>query len=217
MARFSSMDDRCAVLNLSRLHLDDMNLEHIVESKRKQIQQLYLAYNRLSLLPPSVCLLSNLEYLDISNNAITLIPEDFMRLANLKTLVAKNNLLDESSFPKDFACMQVETLNLSGNRFGDIPMQFLKLTRLQSLSLGSNRLKSIPSEIENLTRYVRDQVLSICNCGSTNGNLVKKSNFFWFECPFAHFMAQGWHLEEWLSYSMRQQNSFIHGTTHCLL
>lgn len=154
MARFSSMDDRCAVLNLSRLHLDDVNLEHIVDSKRKQIQQLHLAYNRLSLLPPAVCLLSNLEYLDISNNGITLVPEDFTRLTNLKTLVAKNNLLDESSFPKDFACMQMETLNLSGNRFGDIPMQFLKLTRLQSLSLGGNRLKSIPPEIENLTWYV---------------------------------------------------------------
>lgn len=151
MARFSSMDDRCAVLNLSRLQLDDTNLEHIVDSKRKQIQELHLSYNRLSLLPPSVCLLSNLEYLDISNNAITSIPEDFIRLPNLKTLVAKNNLLDESSFPKGFECVHVETLNLSGNRFGDIPMQFLKLTSLHSLSLGGNRLKSIPSEIENLT------------------------------------------------------------------
>ncbi len=76
-----------------------------------------------------------------------------MRLTNLKTFVAKNNLLNESSFPKEFERMQVETLNLSGNRFEDIPMQFLKMTTLQSLSLGGNRLKNIPAEIESLTRY----------------------------------------------------------------
>lgn len=153
MARFSSMDDKCAVLHLSRLHLDDLNLDHLADSKRKQIQQLHLTYNRLSFLPPSVCFLSNLEYLDMSNNALTVIPDDFMRLTNLKTFVAKNNLLNEFSFPKEFECMQVETLNMSGNRFEDIPIQFLKMTTLQSLSLGGNRLKNIPSEIENLIRY----------------------------------------------------------------
>ncbi|XP_051983353.1 leucine-rich repeat-containing protein 58a isoform X1 [Xyrauchen texanus] len=150
MARLHGVDDRGAILNLSHLHLGDLNLDHIVDSKKKQIQQLHLTYNRLSLLPPSVCLLSNLEYLDISNNVLTFIPEDIIRLTNLKTFVAKNNLLDESSFPKEFECMHVENLNLSGNRFEDIPIQFLKLTRLQSLSLGGNRLKSIPVEIENL-------------------------------------------------------------------
>uniref|UniRef100_A0A672KCN0 Leucine-rich repeat protein SHOC-2 n=1 Tax=Sinocyclocheilus grahami TaxID=75366 RepID=A0A672KCN0_SINGR len=144
---------KCSVLYLSRLHLDDLSLDHLTDSKRQQIQQLHLTYNRLSFLPPSVCFLFNLEYLDISNNALTVIPDDIMRLTNLKTFVAKNNLLDESSFPKEFERMQVETLNLSGNRFEDIPMQFLKMTTLQSLSLGGNRLKNIPAEIENLTRY----------------------------------------------------------------
>lgn len=153
MARFPSMDDKCAVLYLSRLQPDDLNLDHLTDSKRQQIQQLHLTYNRLLLLPPSVCFLCNLEYLDISNNALTVIPDDIMRLTNLKTFVAKNNLLDESSFPKEFERMQVETLNLSGNRFEEIPEQFLKMTTLQSLSLGGNRLKSIPAEIENLNRY----------------------------------------------------------------
>lgn len=151
MARFPSMDDKCAVLHLSRLQLDDLILDHLTDSKRQQIQQLHLTYNRLLLLPPSVCFLSNLEYLDISNNALTVMPDDIMRLTNLRTFVAKNNLLDESSFPKEFEHMQVETLNLSGNRFGEIPVQFLKMTTLQSLSLGGNRLKNIPAEIEKLT------------------------------------------------------------------
>ncbi|KAK2909194.1 hypothetical protein Q8A67_005031 [Cirrhinus molitorella] len=150
MARFPSIDD-CAVLHLSRLQLDDLNLERLTDSKRQQIHQLHLTNNRLSFLPPSVCFLFNLEYLDISNNTLTALPDDIMRLTNLKTFVAKNNFLDESSFPKEFERMPVENLNLSGNRFEDIPMQFLKMTTLQSLSLGGNRLKNIPAEIENLT------------------------------------------------------------------
>ncbi|XP_059410574.1 leucine-rich repeat-containing protein 58-like [Carassius carassius] len=151
MARFPSMDEKCSVLYLSRLHLDDLSLDHLKDSKRQQIQQLHLNYNRFSFFPPSVCFLSNLEYLDISNNALTVIPCDIMRLTNLKTFVAKNNLLNEFSFPKEFERMQIETLNLSGNRFEDIPMQFLKMTTLRSLSLGGNRLKNIPAEIEKLT------------------------------------------------------------------
>ncbi|XP_017554490.1 leucine-rich repeat-containing protein 58a isoform X1 [Pygocentrus nattereri] len=140
------------VLVLSRLQLCDLNLDHVGEEQKRQIQQLYLTYNSFSLFPTSICLLSNLEHLDLSNNYLTAMPEDITRLANLKTLVAKNNHFDETSFPKHFGTMHIESLNLSGNRFREIPRQFLKLSRLLSLSLGGNRLKSIPAEIENLNR-----------------------------------------------------------------
>ncbi|XP_066517435.1 leucine-rich repeat-containing protein 58a [Hoplias malabaricus] len=140
------------VLNLSRLQIQDLNLDNIGEAEKKQIQQVYLTYNRLSLFPTSICLLSNLEHLDLSNNSIKTVPEDITQLNKLKTLVAKNNHLDEASFPKRFGSMQIESLNFSGNRFREIPGQFMKLSKLQSLSLGGNRLKSLPAEIENLEK-----------------------------------------------------------------
>lgn len=152
MEPFLRISENNPVLNLSRLQLRDLNLDHVGEAQKRQIQQLYLTYNSLSCFPISVCLLSNLEHLDLSNNTLTAVPEPITQLANLRTLVAKNNLLDEASFPKHFGSMQIESLNLSGNRFREIPGQFLKLSRLQSLSLGGNRLRSIPAEIENLNR-----------------------------------------------------------------
>lgn len=139
------------VLDLSRLNFNSFSLENISPERKQDIKQLYLSFNRLTTLPVSVCFFTNLELLDISNNGLSVICEDLTRLTKLRTLIAKNNHLDEFSLPKEFGSMQLEVLNLSGNRFVEMPPQFMKLQRLQSLSLGGNRLKSIPAEIENLT------------------------------------------------------------------
>lgn len=142
------------VLDLSRLNLNTLSLVNISEERKMGTKQLYLSFNRLPSLPGSVCMFSNLEFLDISNNGLSVICEGITWLTKLRTLIAKNNRLDEFSLPKEFGSLPLEVLNLSGNRFEEMPAQFLKLQRLQSLSLGGNRLQSIPAEIENLTRYV---------------------------------------------------------------
>lgn len=140
------------VLDLSRLNLNNNSLDTVSDKRRKDTKQLYLCYNRMTNLPESVSLFSNLEFLDISNNTLSVICEDITRLTKLKTLIAKNNRLNEFSLPKDFGSLQLEVLNFSGNRFEEMPSQCLQLLRLQSLSLGGNRLKSIPAEIDSLAR-----------------------------------------------------------------
>ncbi|XP_034042497.1 leucine-rich repeat-containing protein 58-like [Thalassophryne amazonica] len=139
------------VLDFSRLRLTSFTGDTVSEERKRETRQLYLNHNRLSSLSSSVCLFSNLEFLDISNNGLSVICEDVTRLTRLRTLVARNNRLDEFSLPKEFGSLQLEVLNFSGNRFEEIPLQCTKLPRLQSLSLGGNRLRSIPAEIENLT------------------------------------------------------------------
>lgn len=141
-----------SVLDFSRLSLNTLDVDSVSEERKRDSRQLYLNYNRLASLPSSISLFCNLEFLDISNNRLSAICEGITRLTRLKTLVAKNNRLDECSLPKEFGSLQLEVLNFSGNRFEEIPLQCMKLVRLQSLSLGGNRLKSIPAEIENLTR-----------------------------------------------------------------
>ncbi|MEE6518571.1 hypothetical protein FKM82_029654 [Ascaphus truei] len=138
------------VLNMSRLGLENLNMEQLSEDQKKDIHQLLLPHNRLVVLPPSVASFSHLLLLDISNNNLAYIGEEILALAKLKTLLAKNNRLDEFSLPKELGSMQLEVLNLSGNRFEEIPSQLLQLQTLQTLSLGGNRLKSIPAEIENM-------------------------------------------------------------------
>ncbi|XP_018599538.2 leucine-rich repeat-containing protein 58 [Scleropages formosus] len=138
------------VLDLSRLDLDKLNVETVSEERRKETRVLYLTFNRLVVLPASISLFSSLEFLDVSSNGLAVVCEDITRLRRLKTLIAKNNRLDECSLPKELGSMRIEVLNLSGNRFEEVPAQCLKLQRLRSLSLGGNRLKTIPAEIENL-------------------------------------------------------------------
>ncbi|KAI7808942.1 leucine-rich repeat-containing protein 58 isoform X1 [Triplophysa rosa] len=153
MEIFEEANSSESVLDLSRLSLNDLSFDtiNVSEKRRKDTKQLYLCYNRITVLQNSICSFSNLEFLDISNNALTVVCEDIIRLTNLKTLIAKNNRLNEFSLPKHFGSLQLEVLNFSGNRFDDMPSQCLQLLRLQSLSLGGNRLKSIPAEIDNLT------------------------------------------------------------------
>ncbi|XP_077437149.1 leucine-rich repeat-containing protein 58 [Vanacampus margaritifer] len=139
------------VLDFSRSNLNTFTAGDVSDEKKRDTKQLYLNNNRLYALPSSVTHFSNLQLLDISNNRLSAIGEDITRLAKLRTLIAKNNRLNEFSLPKGFGSLQLEVLNLSGNRFEEIPLQCTKLRRLQSLSLGGNRLKSIPAEIENLT------------------------------------------------------------------
>lgn len=141
-----------SVLDFSRLSLSTLDVDKLSDERKREARQLYLNYNRLTTLPSSLSLLCNLEFLDISNNGLTAVCEGITRLARLKTLIAKNNRLDEFSLPKEFGSLPLEVLNFSGNRFEEIPLQCTKLRRLQSLSLGGNRLKSIPAEIEDLTR-----------------------------------------------------------------
>lgn len=141
-----------SVLDFSRLSLSTLDVDKLSDERKREARQLYLNYNRLTTLPSSLSLLCNLEFLDISNNGLTAICEGITHLVRLRTLIAKNNRLDEFSLPKEFGSLQLEVLNFSGNRFEEIPLQCTKLRRLQSLSLGGNRLKSIPPEIEDLTR-----------------------------------------------------------------
>ncbi|XP_018583940.2 leucine-rich repeat-containing protein 58-like isoform X1 [Scleropages formosus] len=148
---FQSLEQGDSVLDLSRLDLDSVDMDGVSEERRRETTRLYLASNRLAVLPDALCLFANLQVLDVSSNGLELICEDVTRLTKLKTLIAKNNRLDAQSLPKDFGCLQLEVLNLSGNRFEELPPQCLKLRRLRSLSVGGNRLRAIPAEIENLT------------------------------------------------------------------
>lgn len=188
MESFASVGEGTTVLTLSRVQLTDWNLQHIREPQRKQIQQLHLTYNSLALFPTSLCKFSNMEFLDMSNNALTVFPEDILQITKLKTLVAKNNQLNEASFPKRFGSMPIETLNFSGNRFREIPKQFLELSRLQSLSLGGNRLKSIPVEIANLTRQVIFITLLCPACGKDKCRRNLCTGFDLFFCAFEYPM-----------------------------
>lgn len=63
--------------------------------------------------------------------------------------------MSSESLPKELAQMtSLQVVNFSGNHFTDFPMQCTELPELRCLYLGGNQIKSVPSEIINLQRYI---------------------------------------------------------------
>lgn len=98
-----------------------------------------------------------LEVLDVSGTGLAELGAELLALPQLHTLLAKNNRLGgPGSLPKGLGQAplgrSLRVLNLSGNRFAEVPPALLELHGLQSLSLGGNRLHSIPPEIQELRR-----------------------------------------------------------------
>lgn len=114
---------------------------------------LQLSHNNFISLPPEIGSFENLVFIDISNNGLTQICDEITKLKKLRSFVARNNLLDGSSVPKDFGLLSVslETLNLSGNNFIDIPLQFTELSHLKHLYLGANKINGISSAVKHLS------------------------------------------------------------------
>lgn len=112
-----------------------------------------LSHNNFIEFPKAVGTFLNLVNIDISNNGLTNIGEEIVQLQKLTTFTAKNNLLDADSLPKDFGLLvSLETVNFSGNRFTEFPLQLTEIRNLRSLYLGANHLKSIPGALQNLIR-----------------------------------------------------------------
>ncbi|XP_055567929.1 leucine-rich repeat-containing protein 58 [Falco cherrug] len=96
-----------------------------------------------------------LEVLDVSGTGLAELGAELLALPRLHTLLAKNNRLGgPGSLPKGLGQAplgrSLRVLNLSGNRFAEVPPALLGLRGLQSLSLGGNRLHGIPPDIQEL-------------------------------------------------------------------
>ncbi|TFK04116.1 rac GTPase-activating protein 1 [Platysternon megacephalum] len=97
-----------------------------------------------------------LEVLDVSGTGLAALGAELLELPRLRTLLAKNNRLGgPGALPKGLGqaplARSLRVLNLSGNRFAELPAALLGLRGLQSLSLGGNRLHSISPEIQALS------------------------------------------------------------------
>ena len=114
-----------------------------------------LSHNDFVQFPIELSTFLNLVNIDLSNNGLTTIGCEIISLQKLKILTARNNLLDSTSVPKDFGMLtSLESLNLSGNRFTQLPMQVTELVHLKNLHLGANRITEIPSAVKSLIRCV---------------------------------------------------------------
>lgn len=137
--------------DLSYSDLDE--LPDFLFDRRNTLTSLQLDHNILTVLPRNISLFIKLVNLDLSNNRLSYVSPEISNLRKIRTLTIKNNRLDNDSIPKELALMQsLEVVNVSGNRFTELPIQFTCLSNLKCLYIGANNLKTLPADIQQLQK-----------------------------------------------------------------
>ena len=144
-------------------------------SELKNLNLLYVSYNKLTLLPPEISELKNLNQLDISNNKLTSLPLGISELKNLNQLYISGNQL--TALPPEILELDLninwkhqfgeEGIFLEGNPLENPPVEIVKQGREAVI----NYFKSLENETELLNEV---KVLLIGDGGAGKTSLVKK-------------------------------------------
>ncbi|OQR93179.1 lysosomal Pro-X carboxypeptidase [Thraustotheca clavata] len=117
---------------------------------KKQLHEIYLTNNSLSLLSPEISLFENLVVLGLGGNALTSLPNELGSLLRLEKLYAERNHL--SCIPEAISnCTRLTHIFLDSNRFTSFPTALFACSRLQHVGLSHNELRSIPAQIHRLS------------------------------------------------------------------
>ena len=112
--------------------------------------KLDLSYKGLTIVPPEIGNLSNLQSLNLSTNQITILPPEIGNLSQLQMLYLDNNQI-AISHPEIGNLIQLRTLRLDNNQIAILPPEIGNLSRLQKLYLDNNQITTLPPEIGKLT------------------------------------------------------------------
>lgn len=104
----------------------------------KNLESLYLSYNKLETLPAALFHMPKLRYLDLGNNSIALIPDDVEFLHNL------------------------QHFDITGNKVEVLPEQLFRCTKLKVLCMGNNSITILSESIGQLTELVQLDVKGNC-------------------------------------------------------
>ncbi|WP_196888853.1 leucine-rich repeat domain-containing protein [Aureivirga sp. CE67] len=132
--------------NLEVLVIAETNIETLPTLSLPNLKELKMSNNlKIKDLGDSFSNLRNLEKLSIFSykNSITL--GDVSKLVNLKHLRIIGTDLEE--FPNISRATKLEVLDLSSNKFKEVPEYFDQLNCLKKITLNSNPITKIPKEI----------------------------------------------------------------------
>ncbi|XP_072231237.1 leucine-rich repeat and calponin homology domain-containing protein 2 [Leuresthes tenuis] len=107
-----------------------------------------LSKNRLTEIPPEVCLFAPLESLSLYHNCIKCIPEAIINLQMLTYLDISRNLL--SVLPKYLFSLPLKVLLVSNNKLVSIPEEIGKAKELMELDVSCNEIQVLPAQVGRL-------------------------------------------------------------------
>uniref|UniRef100_A0A3B4YYG6 Leucine-rich repeats and calponin homology (CH) domain containing 2 n=1 Tax=Stegastes partitus TaxID=144197 RepID=A0A3B4YYG6_9TELE len=107
-----------------------------------------LSKNRLTEIPPEVCLFAPLESLNLYHNCIKCVPEAIINLQMLTYLDISRNLL--SVLPKYLFNLPLKVLLVSNNKLVSIPEEIGKAKELMELDVSCNEIQVLPAQVGRL-------------------------------------------------------------------
>ncbi|XP_057677497.1 leucine-rich repeat and calponin homology domain-containing protein 2 isoform X3 [Corythoichthys intestinalis] len=107
-----------------------------------------LSKNRLSEVPPEVCLFAPLESLNLYHNCIKCIPEAIINLQILTYLDISRNQI--AVLPKHLFNLPLKVLLVSNNKLVSIPEEIGKAKELMELDVSCNEIQALPAQVGRL-------------------------------------------------------------------
>lgn len=136
-------------LNLSNLHL--ASIDEIGMYKSIKLEEIDLSHNCLATIPPTVCTLTRLKYLDCSHNKIKQLPDNFNNLQHLIKLNLSNNKFE--LFPESVCQLyNLKRLDIDHNKIKQLPESIKNLENLYWLLINDNHVEKIPESLSLLTK-----------------------------------------------------------------
>jgi hypothetical protein len=127
-------------------------------------KELTLSELELRHLPPAICALKQLTFLDLDDNQLRVLPAQISQLTELTQLCLGTNQLGE--FPAQICQLQkLHTLDLNNNRLTVLPSEIQFLKQLKSLDVSDNLLQELPPEIGQLS--------ALCSLYANNNQFQK--------------------------------------------
>ncbi|KAE9419591.1 hypothetical protein Angca_007417, partial [Angiostrongylus cantonensis] len=132
------------VLDLSNLFSNNKIVHLPLGLFELPLEIILLTGNRLESIPREIRQLSTtLAELDVSCNFLKSVPADIALLKMLRVLNLRKNLLEQ--FPSELCRLSLHTLDLSSNRFVQLPVHIRKMKSLVEFKVGNNPLLSPPA------------------------------------------------------------------------
>ncbi|XP_028322447.1 leucine-rich repeat and calponin homology domain-containing protein 2-like [Gouania willdenowi] len=107
-----------------------------------------LSKNRLTDVPPEVCLFAPLESLNLYHNCIKFIPEAIVNLQMLTYIDVSRNLL--TILPKYLFNLPLKVLLVSNNKLVSIPEEIGRAKELMELDVSCNEIQVLPAQVGRL-------------------------------------------------------------------
>lgn len=114
------------------------------------LERFSIQLNKIRALPPSICEMRSLKYLDVHFNELHGLPYAIGRLTNLEVVNLSSNFSDLAELPETLGdLIKLRELDISNNQIRALPDTFFRLENLTKLNLEQNPLIIPPTEIAN--------------------------------------------------------------------